>query len=110
MRGDAARDAEQVADVEQPPRLERRAFGRGGGQRRTERRDVGGRHATGLRVEPDQVGRHLQPALGLVALGRRNERTHRIAAGVRTRICRDRVEHAGQLESFEIAGPQGPRV
>ncbi len=108
MRGDTPRHREQVAHVQQRSRLERRALRHGGAERGAERRHVRGRNAARLGVEREELRGDLEAALGLVVLGRRHERPDDVASGLRARILRDRVEHAGQLEGLEIAGPQGP--
>ena len=99
----AARHEQQVAHLEQAPRLQRRAGRRGLRQRRRETRHVRRGQRSGLAGQRHQLRQRVEPPLGFGALDGGPEGPHRVAAGLGARQRGDRLQRARQLEGVEIA-------
>ena len=97
-------DQQEVAYLEEPSRLERRARGRRLRQRGSEARDVGGRHRACLGGERDQLGEGVEALLDQPAIGDRPERACRLPPRLGACQRGDGRQHARQLEGLEIAG------
>src|SRR5207247_1133824 len=74
IRAHLACRREQVAHLDQAPRLEGGALGRGGGERGSEERNVRRGRSARLHLESDQLGEEVEPALGLGRVARRAQR------------------------------------
>ena len=107
MSADAPHRTEKVPHLGEAPGLEDGAVRRRGAQDRGEQRDVCRGHPPCLAREHDQLGDLVETAVGHGAVRRRREPAHGPLSGGGASERSDRLEHAGELERLEVAGPQG---